>query len=165
MTNDESRVVLNFVIPSSFDIRASASTTDGRASFSLSRDIWHYADSLRCGSALARSFRGRIPRGQQLSSGCLSETGTAARRGRAESARRVRNRRDHSDITALRWPLRYRVLLPAICRREFLPLAQCRVLPGACKPKRHCLPRQFAEARHAIDSHSRTVAKRIEVVA
>src|SRR2546423_14826120 len=160
MTNDELRVVLNFVIPSSFDIRTSAFTANGPASSSWSRGIWHYADLPPCGSALARSFRDHTPRGRQLSSGYLSETETAARRDRKESARRARNRAGRWDTRAWRWLPQYRDLPPATCKREFLLLARCRALPGACKPKRRFLPRQFAGARHATGFHNHTGAKR-----
>src|SRR6266403_922265 len=159
MTNDESRVILNFVILLSFDIRFSSFTACDPASSFSSRDISRYADWPPRGSALARSFRDRSPPSRQLSSGCSSGTGTVARRGRTESARLNRNRADRSDNRAWRWPPRYRVLPLATCMREFLRRDRCRVLPGACKPERRFLPPGFAGALHAIDFHSRNGAK------
>src|SRR6266542_980554 len=155
MTNDDSGVILNFVILSSFDIRASPFTADAPASFFLSRDILRCADWLRCVSAPAPPFPGRNLRVRLPSSDCWSENGTDAPRDRKGFARRGRNLADRWGTRAWHLLPPCRVLPPAICMREFLPRAQYRVLPGAYKPGRHSLPPEFAEAPRAIDFHNR----------
>src|SRR4029453_7714609 len=158
MTND-ARLPLDFgilVIPSSFAIRASSFTANVPASSFWSRDISRCADWLRHVLAPAPPSPGHSLRVRRPSWGCLSGSGTDALRDRKGSARLAHNLANRWDTRASRLPRPCRVLPPAICKREFLPRARCRVPPGACKPGYRYLPPEFAEARRAIDCRSRT---------
>src|SRR4029077_6808361 len=146
----------SFVIRHSGFIIRECSRVSARASSFLFRDIFRCADWLQLGSAPARSFPNRSPPGPQLSWDYWGGTGTAARQDRKESERQARNRAGQLRIRVSRWPLRCRVLPPAICKRGFLPPTRYHGPPVAYKSERPVLPPRFAAAPRAIDFRNRT---------
>src|ERR1700736_621584 len=138
----------------------SKTTAYGQALVSWSRDISRCAGLLPREWVPARPFPSRNLPARPLSSDCSLGSETAARRDRKEFARRDRNRADRSGNRAWHLLPRYQGLPPAICKREFLPPDQCRVLPVACKQARRRLLRRFVARPHVIDSRNRIGASR-----
>src|SRR6266567_7173826 len=143
-----------------FEIQKLVITDCAPFSHVSSQDTWRCADSLRCESAPVPPSPGRNLRVRQLSSDCWSENGTGGLRDRKGFARQGRNRANRLDNPVWHLPPPCRVLLPAICRREFLPRARYRDLPAAYKSERRCLLLGFVVAPRAIGFRNRIGARR-----